>query len=263
MPEPVVVVGGALLLLAMLGGKKKKGGGPGSLLDPKKSDPLPQGSKGGFLPKGKGYGSQIPQDMTSEDLWISDDCQAFVMGQNWLPMVDGMSAYQWMLQEPQLEEFKQIDKAISARGASSYISGDQQGADIPLIQLPDVVVMDFAKQLQGALRFNPLGSLGQTKVFWGDYWSVAYVGIYPQEIPLSARFAIKALGQSSMAAGTCAETLPSAAGQGLAQWNTAFKDWQEDYPVISYILGIIQLGAAPDITLAIDEALPSLGFGEA
>lgn len=102
--EPTVIVGGALLLLMMLGGKKK-GGKVGPLEPGEKptplpgghdkgpSDPLPGGSKGGHLPKSKGYSP--PSDMTTTDLWISPDCQAWVAGEDYHPYVGNQDAYDW------------------------------------------------------------------------------------------------------------------------------------------------------------------------
>jgi hypothetical protein len=102
--EPTVVVGGALLLLMMLGGGKKKGKhGPLQPSDEPTplpeghdkgpSDELPGGTKKGHLPKGKGYAP--PSDMTTGDLWISPDCQAYVIGKDYYPTLAGMDAYDW------------------------------------------------------------------------------------------------------------------------------------------------------------------------
>lgn len=104
--EPTIVLGGAMLLLMMLGGKKKGGAGPAGPLKPGDtptplpqghdkggSDKLPSGSGKGHLPKGKGY--YPPDDMTTTDLWISPDCQAYVMGVDWHPWVAGQDAYDW------------------------------------------------------------------------------------------------------------------------------------------------------------------------
>jgi hypothetical protein len=102
--EPTVLVGGALLLLMMLGGKKKAGPSgplkPGDKPTPLPkdhpkgpSDPLPGGTKKGHLPKGKGYFP--PDDMTTTDLWISPDCQAYLAGADYHPWVQGQDAYDW------------------------------------------------------------------------------------------------------------------------------------------------------------------------
>lgn len=107
MPEPVVLGGAALLLMMMLGGKKKKGGPVGPLAPGDKptplppghqagpSDPLPGGSKYGHLPKDKGYAP--PPDMTTTDIWISPDCQGYLVGADWLPSVGGgMEPGMWL-----------------------------------------------------------------------------------------------------------------------------------------------------------------------
>lgn len=102
--EPTVLVGGAIMLLMMLGGGKKggkhgplgKGDEPTPLPDGHKkggSDGLPDGTKKGHLPKGKGYAP--PADMTTTDIWVSPDCQAYIVGEDWYPTVGGVDAYDW------------------------------------------------------------------------------------------------------------------------------------------------------------------------
>jgi len=246
MPEPVVIVGGGLLLLALLGGKKKNGGGPLKPLidpdDPNKTDPIPGGSKSGWLPKGGGYGKQIPDGMTSNDLWVSDDCQAFVMGQNWLPTVGALSPYQWMAQEENLLKWNVINQTMLAE------IGD--GSD-PIHTMPNAIVLDFAGQVgarvPGAYVSKSLPSS------WGDYNSYAEVGIYPSDLPMSVRFAIQALADSSPSAAACAETLPGAGGANAAQWQASFRAWRKEYPALDFLLSFITSASVADIQSAIDE----------
>ena len=106
--EALIPVGLVLLFAGMFARKKKKtsGGGPlrpGPDVDrptpttrpPGPSDPLPGGSKGGHLPKDQGYAP--PADMTTADLWVSPDCQAWVAGADWIPMAEGLDPYDYFI----------------------------------------------------------------------------------------------------------------------------------------------------------------------
>ncbi len=109
-PASLLFIGGAAFVLWLIGKKKKRRGAPGVITDPCRtpdcgpgdvtipppntgpSDPLPPGSGGGHLPKGGGY---KPPPMGPDQLWIADDCQAFVYGSEWYPTTAGKDAYMW------------------------------------------------------------------------------------------------------------------------------------------------------------------------
>ncbi len=105
-PASLVILGGIALAIWLFGGKKKRRPGAGVITGPcvppnckipppvvGPTDPLPGGSGGGHLPKGGGY--RPPPDMKTNQVWVSDDCQAFISGSEWFPAAGGKDAYQW------------------------------------------------------------------------------------------------------------------------------------------------------------------------
>lgn len=243
MAEPgTLILGGMALLMLLAGGKKKGNGGNGPIIDPNNSDPLPGGSKAGYLPKGQGYGKQIPDDFTPNDLWISDDCQAFVMGQNWLPMVDGLSPYQWMMLPENLENWLGIYEHFAAQN-------EEMG--------PDAIVLDFGGTF--AARFPAYKLAGNT---FGDFYTYAEVGIYPDQISMVSQFTREAVAQASPGAGSCVDSLPAGGGNVTkAQWLQKFQAWRRDYPGFDYLLGLVSLASVDGIQGALDEYVGGMEFG--
>ena len=107
-PASLLFIGGAAFVLWLIGGKKKKRRPPGVITGPcvppnckipppstGPSDPLPPGSGGGHLPKGGGY--RPPPGMKTNEVWVSDDCQAFIYGSEWFPVAGDKDAYQWFV----------------------------------------------------------------------------------------------------------------------------------------------------------------------
>lgn len=237
------ILGGLAMSDIFTSSKSKKSTGSKSTTE---SDPLPDGAEDGFLPKDKDYGSQIPNDMTSGDLWVSDDCKAFLVGKHWMPRVGGLDPYQWMLQPEQITAWEKINHAMM-----------QAGETKPIDKIPNAIVVDPGALIQA--RYPPYPRYKGAQ--WGDFETYAEVGIYPTDLPMVTRFELAVLQGTSPSAASCANTIP--AGGPLktkAQWEAAFKTWQQKFPGLSHLLGFIGAASVVDIQAAIDSHLSGLDF---
>jgi hypothetical protein len=224
---------------------KKKAKKRGPLIVPDNSDELPDNSKDGFLPKGKGYGSQIPTGMTSNDLWISDDCRAFIVGQDWLPTVNGLDPYSWMMRPEQTARWDKINTFMEAQG------------DVPIEQIPKAIVIDFGSLIQA--RYPPYPKY--KGAYWGDFETYAEVGIYPTELPMVSQFALEVLSEVSPSAASCVNTIPEGgASVTKAQWEKGFAKWRSNYTALDYLLGFIGAASVVDIQAAIDSHESGMEF---
>lgn len=243
----LALAAGAAILAGLafvgLGKKPKKKSTP---FDPTDTDPLPDNSDG-YLPKDKDYGSQIPANMTAKDLWISDDCKAYIVGKQWLPTVNGLGPYMWMLQPAQLAAWEKINKAIMDAAPNSEA--------IHLI--PNAIVIDFGSLIQGRYPLYP----EYKNSSWGDFETYAEVGVHPDSPSMVTRFSVAALSGSSAAGKTCADTLFFAKpGVTKAQWKAEYQAWRNKYPALDYLLGFIGAASVLDIQAAIDSHLSVMDF---
>jgi hypothetical protein len=228
MPEPIAVIGGAALLLMMLMGKKKPGKvgplkpgdkptplPPGTKKGP--SDDLPPGSKGGHLPKNKGY--RPPDDMTTTDIWVSPDCQAYLVGAEWYPTFEDQDAYTSFMaaygpdnaDDPRVQEWVEV---ISAVFLQALQEADKAGRDFIIYdgQRYEPNLWDFPGYLIG---YFPTGIYSPADAFT--------LGVLTEVAPL------------------CADTVPMFQDfDAEDEWSDAYDTWVDRYPAIDDLMKIIR-----------------------
>lgn len=243
--EPTVLVGGAIMLLMMLGGGKKKGGrgplkegdSPTPLPDGNTqggTDKLPDGSKHGHLPKGKGYAP--PADMTTTDLWVSPDCQAYVVGADWYPTIEGVDAYIW---------FKTVYNADAVNTPGT----------LPALWVEHV--MDVYYMLTGeALEANRNFVLFDGNQYGMKLWDMPAwdFGRFNDMISPADAVATLVLREASP---LCEETMPLMGDYDTEDdFGDAWEIWATQYPALQEVYWVIR-GAAVDgeLPVGINEGL--------
>jgi len=250
--EPTVLVGGAIMLLMMLGGGKKggkhgpldKGDKPTPLPDGHDkggSDGLPDGSKHGHLPKGKGYAP--PADMTTTDLWVSPDCQAYVVGEDWYPTVEGMDPYVW---------FKTVynEDAVFTAGT------------------PQAQWMEHVNEVFYMLRDEADAANRDFILFEGnkydlDFWAIPayYFGRFNDMMSPADAVATLVLREASP---LCEGTMPLMGDYETEDdFSDAWEEWAARYPALADVYWIIRESAVDgELPVGLNQGYPKSGEGE-
>jgi hypothetical protein len=214
----------------MLGGKKKKNGKVGPLKPgdkptplpgghkPGPSDPLPPGSKGGHLPKSKGY--RPPDDMATTDIWVSPDCQAYVIGEDWWPTVEGQDPYMWFLD----------------------MYGLPYHADDPwAVAWHDFVRDMFARAVQQAADAGRDFIVYEGQNYGVNMWDFPGwdVGRFPDIYSVADAFTEAVFEEISP---LCAEEMPrfEQYGDDEEAWSDAWDEWAEKYPKMEELVAAIR-----------------------
>lgn len=147
--DPTLIAAGVVFLLMLGGGKKGASGPPippGNVptplppgTKPRSSEKLPKGASKGHLPKGSGY--EAPDGWETRGIWVSSDCQAWMVTSDWYPTAAGLDAYEWFRNQALDGDFQAdspwYDLVFQTAVADDVLPEDVKGA-LTLERWPDI-----------------------------------------------------------------------------------------------------------------------------